>query len=154
MPGLTQWVKGSSIAVSCGIGCKRGSDLHYCGGVGWQLWVWFYPSLRTSIWNWCAEKQKTKKKTNSTILWSSLCTTLPASLKSFPLSSCTNNSLYRINKQVSETHAYKPTAQCSLSISLFLYAIILLLFSYTKLCWWNILLGELPKLNQEKKKPP
>ena len=26
-PGLTQWVKGSSVAVSCGVGCRCGSDL-------------------------------------------------------------------------------------------------------------------------------
>ena len=25
--GLAQWVKGSSISVSCGIGCRLGSDL-------------------------------------------------------------------------------------------------------------------------------
>ena len=26
IPGLAQWVKGSIIAVSCGVGCRRGSD--------------------------------------------------------------------------------------------------------------------------------
>ena len=26
VPGLVQWVKGSGIAVSCGVGCRRGSD--------------------------------------------------------------------------------------------------------------------------------
>jgi len=26
IPGLAQWVKGSGIAVSCGVGCRRGSD--------------------------------------------------------------------------------------------------------------------------------
>ena len=32
-PGLAQWGWGSSIAVSCGVGCKRGSDLVW-------LWLW------------------------------------------------------------------------------------------------------------------
>ena len=27
IPGLTQWVKGSGIALSCGIGCRCSSDL-------------------------------------------------------------------------------------------------------------------------------
>ena len=31
MPGLAQWVKGSHIAVSCGIGHRRGSDLALLG---------------------------------------------------------------------------------------------------------------------------
>ena len=31
--GLAQWVKGSGIAVSCGIGCRRGSD-------PLLLWLW------------------------------------------------------------------------------------------------------------------
>ena len=26
VPGLAQWVKGSSVAVSCDVGCRRGSD--------------------------------------------------------------------------------------------------------------------------------
>ena len=33
IPGLDQWVKGASIAVSCGVGCRRGSDLSL-------LWLW------------------------------------------------------------------------------------------------------------------
>ena len=33
IPGLTQWVKGSSVAVSCGVGCIHGSDLML-------LWLW------------------------------------------------------------------------------------------------------------------
>ena len=38
VPGLAQWVKGSGIAVSCGVGCRCGSDLACCGsGVGWWL---------------------------------------------------------------------------------------------------------------------
>ena len=31
--GLTQWVKGSGIATSCGVGCRHGSDLAL-------LWLW------------------------------------------------------------------------------------------------------------------
>ena len=26
IPGLTQWVKGSGVAMSCGVGCRRSSD--------------------------------------------------------------------------------------------------------------------------------
>ena len=33
IPGLAQWVKGPGIAVSCGVGCRRGSDLAL-------LWLW------------------------------------------------------------------------------------------------------------------
>ena len=33
IPGLTQWVKGPSVAMSCGIGCRFGSDPTL-------LWLW------------------------------------------------------------------------------------------------------------------
>ena len=33
IPGLAQWVKGSGIAMSCGVGCTLGSDLAL-------LWLW------------------------------------------------------------------------------------------------------------------
>ena len=33
IPGLTQWVKESGIAVSCGVGCRRGLDPAL-------LWLW------------------------------------------------------------------------------------------------------------------
>ena len=33
IPGLTQWVKGSGIAVSCGVGGRCGSDPSF-------LWLW------------------------------------------------------------------------------------------------------------------
>ena len=26
VPGLAQWVKGSRVAMNCGVGCRRGSD--------------------------------------------------------------------------------------------------------------------------------
>ena len=32
-PGLAQWVKRSSVAMSCGVGCRRGSDPAL-------LWLW------------------------------------------------------------------------------------------------------------------
>ena len=38
IPGLAQWVKGSGVAVSCGVGHRRGSDPHCCGsGIGQWL---------------------------------------------------------------------------------------------------------------------
>jgi len=36
IPGLAQWVKGSGVAVSCGIGCRHGSDPVL-------LWLWRRP---------------------------------------------------------------------------------------------------------------
>ena len=33
IPALAQWVKGSGVAVSCGVGCRRGSDPSL-------LWLW------------------------------------------------------------------------------------------------------------------
>ena len=36
IPGLTQWVKGSGTAVSCGVGHRRGSNLGL-------LWLWYRP---------------------------------------------------------------------------------------------------------------
>ena len=38
IPGLTQWIKGSSVAVSCGVGFRRGSDLVW-------LWLWLWSRL-------------------------------------------------------------------------------------------------------------
>ena len=39
IPGLAQWVKGSSVATSYGVGHRYGSDLACCCGCGvsWQL---------------------------------------------------------------------------------------------------------------------
>ena len=65
--GLSQWVKyGSSIAVSCGVGRRRGSDLA-------SLWLWYRPAAVAPVqplaWKPpCAtsaalKRQKTKKKT-------------------------------------------------------------------------------------------
>ena len=36
IPGLTQWVKGSGVAMSCGVGDRCGSDLVV-------LWLWCNP---------------------------------------------------------------------------------------------------------------
>ena len=33
IPGLSQWVQGSGIAISCGVGCRRDSDPTL-------LWLW------------------------------------------------------------------------------------------------------------------
>ena len=41
-PGLAWWVKGSSVAMSCGIGCRRGSDPTL-------LWLWHRPAATTPI---------------------------------------------------------------------------------------------------------
>ena len=44
IPGLAQWVKGSSAAMSCGIGRRLGSDPMFCGcGTGRQLQCQFDP---------------------------------------------------------------------------------------------------------------
>ena len=47
VPDLTQWVKGSSVAVSCGVGCRHGSDLAL-------LWLWCRPAgaapIRSLAW--------------------------------------------------------------------------------------------------------
>ena len=44
IPGLAQWIKGSGIAVSCGVGQRRFQTLHCCGcGVDWQLQMQFNP---------------------------------------------------------------------------------------------------------------
>ena len=59
IPGLAQWVKGSGIAMSNGIGCRWGC----CGcGIGWQLHSDSTPSLGTSIYSRCSPKMWGKKK--------------------------------------------------------------------------------------------
>ena len=42
IPGLAQWIKGSGIAVSCGVGCRRGSDPAL-------LWPWRRPVATAPI---------------------------------------------------------------------------------------------------------
>ena len=43
IPGLTQWVKGSGIAMSCSL-ADAAQIWHCCGfGIGWQLHLQFNP---------------------------------------------------------------------------------------------------------------
>ena len=60
IPGLAQWVKGSSIAVSCGVGHRYGSNLAL-------LWLWSRPAaaapIKTLAWEPpCAVGVAIKKK--------------------------------------------------------------------------------------------
>ena len=61
-PGLAQWVKGSSIAASCSVGCGCSLDPELL-----CLWYWLAssdltPSLGTSICRGAALKKQQKKK--------------------------------------------------------------------------------------------
>jgi len=40
--GLAQWVKDSDVAVSCGVGCRHGSDPAL-------LWLWYRPEATALI---------------------------------------------------------------------------------------------------------
>ena len=42
IPDLTQWIKGSGIALSCSIGCRCSSDLAL-------LWLWYRPAATAPI---------------------------------------------------------------------------------------------------------
>ena len=42
VPALAQWAKGSGVAVSCGVGCRRSSDLAL-------LWLWRRPVATAPI---------------------------------------------------------------------------------------------------------
>ena len=42
IPGLTQWVKDPALAMSCGVGCRRGSDPVL-------LWLWHGPAATAPI---------------------------------------------------------------------------------------------------------
>jgi len=42
IPGLTQWVKDLALAMSCGVGCRCGSDLAL-------LWLWCRPAVVAPI---------------------------------------------------------------------------------------------------------
>jgi len=61
--GFVQWVKGSGVAVSCGVGCRRTLDLAL-------LWLWCRPAAVAPIgplaWELpyaaCAALKKTKKE--------------------------------------------------------------------------------------------
>ena len=63
IPGLAQWVKGSGVAVSCGVGCRRGLDPAL-------QWLWRRPvataPIRPLAWEppYAAEAaQRNSKKT-------------------------------------------------------------------------------------------
>ena len=68
IPGPSQWVKGSSIAVSCSEGCKWGSDLAL-------LWLWYRLTaaalIQTLAWELpyatgeALKRQKTKNQTKT-----------------------------------------------------------------------------------------
>ena len=64
IPGLSQWVKDSSVALSCGVGHRCGSDLML-------LWLWYRVAAASPIrplaweppyWAGAAQKKKKKKK--------------------------------------------------------------------------------------------
>ena len=70
IPGLTQGIKGSGIAMSCGEGCRRGWDPTL-------LWLWCKPAavalIRPLVWEppyamgvVLEKTKKTKKKKNKT----------------------------------------------------------------------------------------
>ena len=70
IPGLAQWVKDVAIAMSCGIGHRRGSDPAL-------LWLWSRPAAVAAIQSlaWeppyamgAALKRKTNKKTIGLVL--------------------------------------------------------------------------------------
>ena len=43
IPGLTQWVKGSGLALSCGVGHRHGSD-------PMLVWLWGRPAATAPFW--------------------------------------------------------------------------------------------------------
>ena len=59
IPGLTQWVKGSSVAVSCRVGCRSGSDPKL-------LWLWYRSAatvlIQPLVWEPSYAKGATLKK--------------------------------------------------------------------------------------------
>ena len=58
IPGLAQWVTGSSVAVSCGVGPRSSLDLEL-------LWLWHRPvataPIGTSICCGCGPKKEKKR---------------------------------------------------------------------------------------------
>ena len=79
IPVLTQWVKGSSIAVSCGVGRSRGSDLEL-------LWLRCRPAatapIRPLAWEppyaaGVALKGQKDKKKNASYMLMSITSSLP-----------------------------------------------------------------------------
>ena len=75
VPGLTQWVKGSDVAMSCGVGCRWGSD--------WTLlWLWHStPSLGTSVCcGRCGPKRDERIKKNLIFVTDSCSSSSPIGL--------------------------------------------------------------------------
>ena len=80
IPGLAQWVKGSSVAVSCGVGCRHSSDLAL-------LWLWLAAATLIRPLAWVLpyvtgtalksdppqKKKKRKKKENEKTYFSYFC---------------------------------------------------------------------------------
>ena len=66
IPALAQWVKGSCIAVSCGVGCRCGSDPTL-------LWLWRRPvataPIRPLAWEppYASEAAQEKVKTHKKV---------------------------------------------------------------------------------------
>ena len=63
IPCLTQWVRESRIAVSCGVGCRHGSDLALLWPQVGSCSFNSTPSLGTSMCHRYGPKQKKKQKT-------------------------------------------------------------------------------------------
>ena len=59
-PGLAQWDKDLAIAMSCGVGRRRGWDPALLWLRLWLADVGFDPSLGTFICHWCGPKKKKK----------------------------------------------------------------------------------------------
>ena len=59
IPGFAQWVKGSSVAVSCRVGCRSGSDPKL-------LWLWYRSAatvlIQPLVWEPSYAKGATLKK--------------------------------------------------------------------------------------------
>ena len=66
VPGLTQWVKGYGVAMSCGVGHRHGLDLAL-------LWLWYRPAAAALIqpltWEFpyaaCAALKRPNKQTKT-----------------------------------------------------------------------------------------
>ena len=73
IPGPAQWVKGASVAMSCGVGHRHGSD---------PMWLWpaavaLIQSLAWEFWYALGAALKTKKKKKippSTAFYTHICT--------------------------------------------------------------------------------
>ena len=62
IPGLAQWVKGSGVAVTCGVG-------HRCSSNPAFLWLWYGPVSIALIRPLAWEKTKKKKEKESSMIF-------------------------------------------------------------------------------------